>query len=80
MIARLARLERAGLFIALRGEDLIGDRLGDGEFLQGRMIRMRTVGRGMRNGLAGFEFFEPGIDRVETGLNSRKIRRRPFIL
>ena len=49
MIARLAvRLERAGLFFREAVEDLVGHRLGDGEFLKARMVGFGQWDLGLR--------------------------------
>ena len=58
-----------GVFRSLRGEDLVGDRLGDGEFVEGGMGRLQSVECGLRKFLGIFELIQPSVDRVEAGLN-----------
>lgn len=78
MITRLAvRLERAGLFFARSAEYLVGYRFRDCQFIQGRMMRMRSVHGGLGNLRAGgFQLIQSSIDRVQTGLDSRQINHR----
>lgn len=71
MIARLARLERAGLFFELGTKDRIDYRLGNAKFIQAGMLR----GRGFRWNRA-FQLVEAGIYSLKSGVNSVKTGAR----
>ena len=80
MIARLARLERASLFAALRSEDPVRDRFRDGKFVEGWMVWLRSANGGLRSVDTRFQFIQTRVYRVEARVDGGQVHRRPLRL
>lgn len=66
MIARLARLERASLFLVQTGEYLIGYCLGNREFVKAGMFRLWSAHLGPRSHICRLELIDSQIDAIKT--------------